>query len=116
MFVLFVVAGQALILTGWFANWRWTRNLVLRLVHLAAIGFVVVEAWFGIVCPITTLEHELRIMAEQKVYEMSFIGYWLDQILFYTAPEWVFTLVYTLFALLVVMTFIFYPPKRNRKL
>ena len=116
LFVLFVVAGQALILIGWFVRWRWTRNLVFRVAHLAAIGFVVVEAWFGIVCPLTTLGNELSILAGQDGNEMSFIGYWLDRMLFYTAPEWVFTLVYTLFALLVVTTFVFYPPKRKRKL
>jgi polyferredoxin len=116
LFVLFVVIGQALILIGWFVGWRWTRYLVFRVAHLAAIVFVVVEAWFGIVCPLTTLGNELSIWAGQEGNEMSFIGYWLDRMLFYTAPEWVFTLVYTLFALLVVTTFVFYPPNRKRKL
>ena len=115
LFVLFVVAGQALILTGWIISWRWTRNPLFRVAHLAAIGFVVAEAWFGMVCPLTTLEYELRNSAGQTAYEISFIGYWLDRLLFYTAPEWVFTLVYTLFALVVVTTFVFYPPNWKRR-
>lgn len=115
LFVLFVVAGQTLILVGWIISWRWTRNPVFRVAHLAAIGFVVAEAWFGILCPLTTLEHALRNRAGQSAYEMSFIGHWLDRLLFYTAPEWVFTLVYTLFALLVVTTFVFYPPNWKRR-
>ena len=115
LFVLFVVAGQTLILVGWIISWRWTRNPLFRVAHLAAIGFVVAEAWFGILCPLTTLEHELRNRAGQTAYEMSFIGHWLDRLLFYTAPEWVFTLVYTLFALLVVTTFVFYPPNWKRR-
>ncbi len=115
LFVLFVVAGQALILMGWIISWCWTRNPVFRVAHLAAIGFVVAEAWFGMVCPLTTLEYELRNSAEQTAYEMSFIGYWLDRLLFYAAPEWVFTLVYTLFALVVVTTFVFYPPNWERR-
>ena len=115
LFVLFVVAGQTLILTGWLVSWCWTRNPVFRVAHLAAIGFVVAEAWFGIMCPLTTLENELRNRAGQPDYEMSFIGHWLDQVLFYSAPEWVFTLVYTLFALLVVTTFVFYPPNWKRR-
>jgi len=86
-----------------------------RVAHLAAIGFVVAEAWFGVVCPLTTLEHELRNSAGQTVYEMSFIGYWLNRLMFYTAPEWVFTLVYTLFAILVVTTFAFYSPNWKRR-
>ena len=116
LFVLFVVAGQLLILAGWLLKWNWTRNPAFRIAHLAAIGFVVAEAWLGIVCPLTTLEMELRASAGQSVHEMSFIGFWLHRLLFYTAPEWVFTLIYTLFALLVAATFIFYPPgwSRNR--
>ena len=115
LFVLFVVAGQVLILTGWIISWRWTRNSFFRVAHLAAIGFVVAESWFGMVCPLTTLEYELRNSAGQTTHEMSFIGYWLDSLLFYTAPEWVFTLVYTLFALLVVTTLVFYPPNWKRR-
>jgi hypothetical protein len=114
LFVLFVVAGQALILAGWGADWRWTRNPFFRTAHLAAIGFVVAEAWFGVVCPLTILEHELRAGAGQTFHQMSFIGLWLHRLLFYTAPEWVFTLVYTLFAILVVTTFVFYPPNWKR--
>ena len=115
LFVLFVTAGQVFILTGWLFSWRWTRNAGFRIAHLAAIGFVVAEAWFGILCPLTTLEYELRNRAGQTLHEMSFVGYWLDRLLFYTAPEWVFTLVYTLFALLVIATFVFYPPNWKRK-
>ncbi len=114
VFVLFVVAGQVAILTGWICNWHWTTNLIFRLIHLAAIGFVVVEVWFGIVCPLTSLEYELRVRAGQFPYEMSFIGYWLDRLLFYSASEWIFVLVYTLFGLCVITTFVFYPPKWNK--
>lgn len=115
LFVLFVVAGQALILMGWIFSWRWARGPVFRVTHLAAIGFVVAEAWLGVVCPLTTLEQELRNSAGQTVHEMSFIGYWLNRLMFYTAPEWVFTLVYTLFAILVGAAFVFYPPNWKRR-
>lgn len=115
LFVLFVVVGQVLILAGWTMKWCWTRNLIFRISHLAAIGYVVAEVWFGIICPLTILEHNLRIRAGESSYEMSFIGYWLNRLLFYTAPEWVFTLVYTVFALLVIATFVLYPPMKFRK-
>jgi len=115
LFVLFVVAGQTLILTGWIISWHWTRNPLFRVAHLAAIGFVIAEAWFGIAGPLTILEYELRNSAGKTAYEMSFIGYWLNHLMFYTAPEWVFTLTYTLFALLVVTTFVFYPPNWKRR-
>ena len=112
-FVLFVVGGQLLIFAGWLRGWRWTRCLIFRWAHLGAIGFVLLEAWFGVPCPLTILENYFRAQAGQAIYETSFIGYWLSRLLYYSAPRWVFTAAYTAFSLLVVLTFIFYPPRRR---
>ena len=112
-FVLFVVGGQFLILLGWLSNWRWTRNFIFRVTHLAAILFVMLEAWLGVNCPLTVLENRLRELAGLAGYELSFIGYWLNRMLFYTAPEWVFTSLYSGFGLLVVLTFLAYPPQKR---
>jgi hypothetical protein len=110
-FVLFVVGGQALIVAGWISGWRWTRNRVFRTLHLGAIAFVVLESWFGIACPLTVIEGHLRNLAGTGFQADSFIGYWLQRLLFYTAPPWVFTVVYSVFALLVLVTFLRYPPR-----
>lgn len=113
-FVLFVIGGQLAILAGWARGWRWTRAPLFRVAHLAAIGFVVLEAWFGIVCPLTSLERHLRELAGLAVYEGSFIGYWTHRLLFYQAPAWVFTTLHSLFGLVVVASFVLYPPRRRR--
>ena len=115
VYILFVVGGQVLILVGWMAGWAWTRNMIFRLTHLAAICLVVVEAWTGVFCPLTVLENRLRLLAGLSPYDASFFGYWINWLIYYTAPEWVFTLVYTVFALIVLITFIFYPPIRSKK-
>lgn len=109
LFVLFVLGGQILVLSGWICGWQWTRVRLFRMAHLAAIGFVVLESWFGIVCPLTALEGGLRDSAP----DLTFIGYWLDRLLYYQAPDWVFTTAYSLFGFLVVLTFFFYPPRRR---
>jgi hypothetical protein len=115
-FVLFVVGGQVAILLGWARGWTWTRGLLFRLLHLGSIGFVVLEAWFGVPCPLTLLENALRVRAgETAAYQVSFVGYWLDRLLYYNAPSWVFTTAYTVFSLLVVLTFIVYPPRPPRR-
>jgi hypothetical protein len=114
LFVAFVVGGQAAILIGWIKHWNWTRHLVFRVAHLAAIGFVVLESWFDIPCSLTLLENRFRVLAGAESYEISFIGYWLDRLLFYTAPAWVFTLIYSLFGTLAVVTLLAYPPRRLR--
>ena len=52
-YVLFVIGGQLLILLGWGLEWMWTRRFLFRLLHLLAIGFVMLEAWLGVTCPLT---------------------------------------------------------------
>ena len=112
-FILFVVGGQILIVAGWALGWAWPRRWWFRLLHLLAIGFVVLEAWFGVTRPLTTLENILRTAAGAVPYENGFIRYWLQQLIFYTAPGWVFTVIYTVFAGLVALTWLVYPPRRK---
>ena len=112
-FIAFVVAGQGLILAGWMLGWRWPRNPPFRLAHAGAIALVVFESWFGIMCPLTWLEFRLRAAAGSPLAADSFIGYWLQRLIFHDAPPWVFTLAYTSFAAVVAATFVFYPPRRR---
>lgn len=102
-FVVFVVLGFVLILVGLLARWSWVHNRKFRITHLAAIGIVVLQAWLGQLCPLTIWENDLRRMAGQAGYEESFVEHWLHQILFYQAPSWVFTTIYTCFGALVVL-------------
>ena len=113
--VLFVVGGLALILAGNLLRWHWVNTWWLRLTHLAAIGVVVAESWLGIVCPLTTFEVWLRAQAGVSTYAGSFIGHWLQRLLYYDAPAWVFGLAYSLFALLVVATWWAFPPRPRRR-
>ena len=103
-----------MILLGAWRGWGWTRNPVFRYAHLAAIGFVVWEAWAGVACPLTIWENDFRQLAGGGAYETGFIGHWLQKILFYRAPDWIFTLVYTAFSLVVIASYFLYPPRRRR--
>lgn len=112
-YVLFVIGGQLLIVTGWIRSWCWTRNMVFRLIHLISIGFVMLEGWLGVACPLTVLENFLRMKSGSGMYERSFLSYWLERVIFYTAPEWVFIAIYTGFGVLVIVTWLVYPPLRK---
>lgn len=112
--VLFVALGLLLIVVGNLRGWRWVNSVWFRVTHLAAIGTVVAEAWLGVVCPLTTLEMWLRTKARAATYDGSFIEYWLQRLLYFEAPAWVFTLAYTLFGLAVVATWYFFPPRPKR--
>jgi Protein of Unknown function (DUF2784) len=100
-FVVFVVLGFMLILVGLLARWSWVHNRTFRIVHLAAIGIVVLQAWFGQLCPLTVWENEFRRRAGQSGYTETFVEYWLHEVLFYQAAPWVFTAIYTGFGALV---------------
>lgn len=112
-FVAFVVVGLVLIFAGKALDWQWVRNLWFRVAHLAAIGVVVLQSWIGIICPLTTWEMALRERAGDVTYAGSFVAHWLESILYYRAPAWVFTVVYTVFALIVVGSWIWVRPRRK---
>jgi hypothetical protein len=114
--VLFVIGGLLLIVLGNLCRprWDWVNAWWFRLAHLVAIGIVVAETWFGITCPLTTLEAALRVRAGAPVHGgEGFIEHWLQRLLYYDAPAWVFTLIYTLFALMVVLAWWRFPPRRG---
>ncbi len=112
--VVFVVGGLVLVVAGNLRGWRWVNALWFRLAHLVAIAFVVAQAWLGMVCPLTTLEMWLRAKAGAAVYSGGFIEHWLQQVLYYDAPPWVFVLAYSVFGLLVLATWLVYPPRWRR--
>jgi hypothetical protein len=114
LFVGFVVIGFALILAGLALGWSWVRQPGVRYAHLAAIAVVVVQSWFGMECPLTTLENALRVQAGQTGYGASFMQDWLYRILYYQAPAWVFTVAYTAFGTAVVLVWWFAPPRRQQ--
>ncbi len=112
--MLFVVLGLPLIVVGNLRGWRWVNSASLRFTHLAVILVVAGEAWLGLVCPLTTLEMALRARAHQETYDGSFVEHWLQALLFWQAPPWVFTTVYSLFGLAVMATWWRWPVRFTR--
>lgn len=115
LIVCFVIAGQAMILIGWWKGWSWVRNVWFRLAHLAIIFIVMMQAWLGRLCPLTMWERELRQAAGQGYYEQTFIEHWVARYLYLDLPWWIFVAGYTLFTALVVWTWWRLPPERPRK-
>ncbi|MFT5573004.1 MAG: hypothetical protein ACI9FR_001937 [Cryomorphaceae bacterium] len=109
--VAFVVFSLLLILLGRVLYWQWVRNPWFRSLHILCIVLVASQAWAGVVCPLTTLEMWLRSNGGGVVYAGSFMAYWLDQILYYDLPAWMFTTAYTLFGLLVLASWFWVKPR-----
>jgi polyferredoxin len=90
-------------------GWKWTRNSWFRYLHLGAIAFVAAEALAGLACPLTVWEDVLR----GGVRPESFIGRWVQRLLYYQAPEWVFTVAYVLWTAATLLTLWLVPPRRR---
>jgi uncharacterized protein DUF2784 len=105
----FIVGALVAVWIGAARGWRWTRNLWFRIAHLAAIAFVAAEAMLGYACPLTLWEDLLR----GGVRPESFVARWVYRALYYNAPEWVFTLGYSVWAAATVVTLFLIPPTRR---
>ena len=109
LIVLFIVGGLIAVWVGAALGWRWARNPWFRYAHLGAIVFVAGEALLGIACPLTLWED----IARGGVRPESFVGRWVQRVLFYRAPEWVFTTAYVAWALATLATLRLVPPRRR---
>jgi hypothetical protein len=114
--VVFVVAGMVLIVAGNRAGWGWVNALWFRSLHLLTIGVVAAQAWLGVVCPLTTFEMWLRSRANASTYRGNFIEHWLQALLYWEAPAWVFAIAYSAFGLAVTLAWWRYPPAWRKTL
>ena len=113
LIAVFIVGGLVLVwvgaASGSTTRWHWIRNPWFRYLHLAAIVFVAAEALLGYACPLTIWEDLLRGGARPE----SFVGRWVYRLLYYNAPEWVFTALYAAWAAASLITLKFVPVRRR---
>jgi hypothetical protein len=113
----FIVGGLIFVWIGAWRKWRWIRNRPFRYLHLAAIGFVALEAIAGVACPLTVWEDQLRGGTGQDPASgvgVSFVARWVRWLLYYEAPEWIFGVAYVAWAAATLATLKLVPPKRTR--
>lgn len=113
--VLFVIAMPPLVWIGAGRGWGFVRSRFWRGLHLATIGFVVVQSWLGQYCPLTVWESALRRQAGQAGHQRGLIEDWVGGLLFYQAPPWVFVLIYSAFGALVAWTWWRWPPRQLQR-
>ena len=98
----FVVFGFLAVLLGLFFPWTWITNLKFRICHLLCTALVAVGALCGVTCPLTALENLLLEQGGRTGHQRSFIGRWMNELLFYEAPEEIFTPLYISLAILAL--------------
>ena len=105
----FVTGGLPLVWLGAAAGWRWVRNPWFRYLHLAAIGIIALEALLGVACPLTVWEDLVR----GGLQPQTFVGRWVQRLLYYRAPEELFTELYFAWALATLATLRLVPPRKR---
>ncbi len=105
----FIVGGLVLVWIGAACGWWWVHNPWYRYAHLAAIVFVAAEALLGYACPLTVWEDLLR----GGIRPESFVGRWVVRLLYYQAPEWVFAVLYAVWAGATVATLVIVRPRKK---
>lgn len=119
----FVVGGWLVTVVGGLCRWQWVRSFWFRVLHLLVVGVIVLESVFGMVCPLTRWEEQLRSLAGQEgtdeLEQLGFLLYYLRRILFLPDHwEWSQTVlmwVYIAFGVGVLATWIFFPPRWSRR-
>lgn len=111
VYVAFVVLGMAAILVGIALRWRWVRNFWFRTIHFLMIAVVVAESVCGILCPLTEWEDRLRELGGETGEPGSFIGRWLERLLFVDVSPSALAACYCAFAAAVLLTLVLAPPR-----
>lgn len=111
-FVVFIVVGLVLVYLGGWRQWQWVRNRWFRLAHIGGMAIVLGQALCGAICPLTIWEARLRQLGgQEKLYEGTFMQYWVGRLLYQDWRFATFTLIYALFFIVVVLSFILVPPR-----
>ena len=109
--VAFIVGGELAILAGGLAGGSWVRNRWFRIAHLGLMSLVAAQSAFGVLCPLTTLENDLRLRAGRPLDQASFIGRWLHELLFVDVDLALLSWCYGGFAVLVLGSLVVVPPR-----
>ncbi len=109
-YACFVLFGLIAIVIGMLSGWDWVRNFPFRLIHLVCTVIVPLQSLIRITCPLTILENLFLRASGEDGYHRSFIGNLVNGLLYYDAPEWIFTVIYAGLAVSAILLFIFHPP------
>jgi len=105
--VAFNVAGLVLIPLGAWRGWRWVRGFWWRLAHLAILAAVAAQALAGRACFLTLWQEQL----ERGGRPQPLIAGWIDRLLYWPLPLWVFTAAYVAVWLYVLVLWWRVPPR-----
>jgi Protein of Unknown function (DUF2784) len=91
MIIAFNIAGLIIIPIGAWLGWRLVRVAWLRLLHLAMLAVVAAQALAGRACILTVWQNSLT---GNRQVPQPMIMHWVDQVIYWSLPMWVFAALY----------------------
>jgi len=107
--ILFNLGGLAAVPLGAAFGWRFVRIRWWRLVHLALLALVAVQAALGRACILTLWQARLEARAEP----VPLIAGWVERLIFWPLPLWVFAVLYVVVLGLALALYRLVPPRRE---
>ncbi|MFL5297385.1 MAG: DUF2784 domain-containing protein [Phenylobacterium sp.] len=107
--IAFNVAGLVVIPLGARLGWAWVRVRWWRLLHLASWAVVAVQAVLGRACFLTIWQDQLTGAAAEPPLIMR----WVNRIIYWPLPIWVFGAIYLVLFATVVALWWAVPPRRR---
>ena len=107
--IAFNVFGLFAIPLGGWLGWRFVRLFWWRALHLASLAVVAAQALAGQACFLTVMQDALS-GARQTPLIMS----WINQLLFWPLPIWVFAALYVIVFLYTLALWRWIPPRRAK--
>jgi hypothetical protein len=107
--IAFNVFGLVAIPLGAWRGWAWVRIRWWRVLHLASLAVVALQAAFGRACFLTLWQSGLTGGAEQPL-----IMRWVNSVIYWPLPMWVFTAAYVAIFAYVLGLWIWVRPRVRR--
>jgi hypothetical protein len=103
--IVFNIAGLVVIPLGAALGWRFVRIAWLRLLHLGILVIVAGQALLGRACILAIWQNELtgNTAAPEPIVQ------WLDGLIYWNFPIWMFAIFYSVIVLYVVALTVFVP-------
>jgi hypothetical protein len=110
--VIFNVAGMVAIPVGAWRGWAFVRHTGWRLVHLLSMMAVALQAVLGKACFLTLWQAALEQRAGTSPGAAPLLYRWVNMLLFWPVPLWVFTIVYGAALIYVALLWHIVPPRK----
>ncbi len=113
--IAFNIFGLIVIPLGAWRGWAFVRGFWWRAAHLAILAVVALQAVLDRVCFLTVWQSDLLRQAGETASSAPLIQRWVNRVIFWPLPLWVFAVLYVVVWLYVVALWRLVPPTKEKR-